>query len=114
MRIFPCNLRGMYMLLVALLSLMARVQAASFVVEKSSVKFTSTSPGSTYSGSFPSAIGDFGIPQYGGMLVGKIGFSQTNPLGCNQYTARPGNADIVLVDRGVCYFVEKVTLYTRA
>lgn len=80
------------------------VKAASFVVERSQMRVT----GDGFSASFPSAIGDFGIPNYGAILVGQVAFIPENAAGCSEFfTSLPAEKDILLVDRGSCYFVEK-------
>lgn len=50
----------------------------------------------------------FGIPSYGAMLVGSAAFLPANAQGCSDVVSKlPASADILLVDRGGCFFVEK-------
>lgn len=53
----------------------------------------------------------FGVPLYGGALTGEIVYMENNKMGCNvfQKPLVPVNLPVfLLVDRGDCYFVEKV------
>ena len=53
----------------------------------------------------------FGVPLYGGALTGEIVYMENNKLGCNvfQKPLVPVTLPVfLLVDRGDCYFVEKV------
>lgn len=76
-----------------------------FVVEKNSL--TVTSPESIR-GNHDSAIGNFGIPQYGGSMAGTIVYPKDNRKGCKEFDdsglpfkAKPGALPtFVLVDRG--------------
>lgn len=84
--------------------LFSMAHGASFVVERSTVRIKSEG----YAGSFASAIGDFGIPDYGAILVGQVVYRQDNAQGCSEfYGTLPEGSDILLVDRGSCFFVEK-------
>ena len=50
----------------------------------------------------------FGIPNYGAILIGQLAFVPENAAGCSDFfTALPPGTDVVLVDRGSCFFVEK-------
>ncbi|KAF2289259.1 hypothetical protein GH714_032530 [Hevea brasiliensis] len=82
-----------------------------FVVEKSSISVLS--PLSLRS-KHDSAIGNFGLPDYGGFLVGSAMYHEKEGLGCQPFdgdkpfrskTPRP---TILLLDRGECYFALKV------
>ena len=55
---------------------------AKFVVEKNSL--TVISPESI-KGTHDSAIGNFGIPQYGGSMAGTVVFPKENTKGCKGY-----------------------------
>ncbi len=53
----------------------------------------------------------FGVPLYGGALTGEIVYMENNKLGCNVFSKPlvPVTLPVfLLVDRGDCYFVEKV------
>jgi hypothetical protein len=78
----------------------------SFVVEESSL--TVTSPQSL-KGTYQSAIGNFGVPQYGGTLAGSVRYSKDKPKACDPFvdpssfkpsTSQGGRPVIALVDRG--------------
>lgn len=78
---------------------------ARFVVEKNSL--TVTSP-ETIKGTYDSAIGNFGIPQYGGSMAGTVVYPKENQKGCKEFgdfgisfQSKPGALPtFVLVDRG--------------
>lgn len=90
--------------LLGALSLLGAAHGASFVVERSQVR----ARGEGFAASFPSAIGDFGIPSYGAILSGQLAFVADNAAGCSEfYAPLPPGADVLLVDRGSCFFVEK-------
>ncbi|CAK9180848.1 unnamed protein product [Ilex paraguariensis] len=84
-----------------------------FVVEKNSL--TVTSPDSI-KGNHDSAIGNFGIPQYGGSMAGTVVYPKENRKGCRgfdefgiSFNSKPGALPtFVLVDRGDCFFALKV------
>ncbi|XP_051132627.1 vacuolar-sorting receptor 3-like [Andrographis paniculata] len=86
---------------------------ARFVVEKNSLKVTSPD---SIKGTHDSAIGNFGVPQYGGSMAGTVVYPKDNRKGCkgfddfgisfkNKAGAMP---NFVLVDRGDCFFALKV------
>lgn len=87
--------------------------SARFVVEKNSL--TVTSPDSIR-GYHDSAIGNFGIPQYGGSMAGTVVYPKDNTKGCKgfdefkiSFKAKTGSLPtFVLVDRGDCLFALKV------
>ena len=77
---------------------------ARFVVETNSVSISSPE---SLKGTYDSAIGNFGVPQYGGTLSGTVVYASDNPFACdafssaNQFKPRAGSPPtIVLVDRG--------------
>ncbi|MBA0815639.1 hypothetical protein Gohar_000399, partial [Gossypium harknessii] len=84
-----------------------------FVVEKNSL--TVTSP-EKIKGTYDSAIGNFGIPQYGGSMAGTVVYPKDNQKGCKafdefsiSFQSKPGSLPtFVLVDRGDCFFALKV------
>ncbi|KAF9596482.1 hypothetical protein IFM89_012213 [Coptis chinensis] len=81
------------------------ISTSRFVVEKNSL--TVTSPDSI-KGTHDSAIGNFGIPQYGGSMAGTVLFPKENQKGCKKFedfgvsfkTKSGGLPNFVLVDRG--------------
>ncbi|KAL4581120.1 hypothetical protein LXL04_017329 [Taraxacum kok-saghyz] len=84
-----------------------------FVVEKNSL--TVSSPESI-KGNHDTAIGNFGIPQYGGSMAGTVSYPKENRKGCREFNefgisfkAKPGTLPaFVLLDRGDCFFALKV------
>ncbi|XP_077233793.1 vacuolar-sorting receptor 3-like [Tasmannia lanceolata] len=86
---------------------------ARFIVEKNSL--TVTSP-ENIKGNYDSAIGNFGIPKYGGSMGGAVVYPKENKNGCKGYEelgisfkAKAGALpNFVLVDRGDCFFALKV------
>ncbi|KAL0547596.1 hypothetical protein IC582_017536 [Cucumis melo] len=86
---------------------------ARFVVEKNSLRVTSPEK---IRGTYDSAIGNFGIPQYGGSLAGVVVYPKENQKGCKDFSdfhisfqSKPGSLPIfVMVDRGDCLFALKV------
>ena len=87
-----------------LLALLAAAVEARFVVEKNSLMVTSPT---SLRGRRDSAIGNFGIPQYGGSMAGAVVYPKGNANACNDFDgkhpfrAKPGAMPtFVLVDRG--------------
>ncbi|KAK4418830.1 Vacuolar-sorting receptor 1 [Sesamum alatum] len=85
---------------------------ARFVVEKNSFKVASPD---SLKGVHECAIGNFGVPQYGGTLVGSVFYPKSNQKACNNFQhvdvsfkTKPGGIPIfLLADRGDCYFTLK-------
>ncbi|CAL4911935.1 unnamed protein product [Urochloa decumbens] len=83
-----------------------------FVVEKNSLKVTAPDD---LKGTYECAIGNFGVPQYGGTMVGFVAYPKANKKACKSfddfdisYKAKPGSfPTFLLVDRGDCYFTKK-------
>ncbi|GFZ16900.1 vaculolar sorting receptor 3 [Actinidia rufa] len=79
---------------------------ARFMVEKNSLAVTSPD---SIRGTHDSAIGNFGIPQYGGSMAGTVVYPKENRKGCQSFDesgtpfkSKPGALpNFVLVDRGV-------------
>eukprot|EP00249_Psilotum_nudum_P018344 c26759_g1_i1 orf=218-1303(+) len=98
-------------LLVGML-LEASTSVARFVVEKNSLSVMSPD---FLKGTYDSAIGNFGVPQYGGMLAGAVVYPDANSNACRDFVSfgisfkshAGGLPAIVLVDRGDCYFALK-------
>ncbi|XP_059462279.1 vacuolar-sorting receptor 1-like isoform X1 [Corylus avellana] len=80
-----------------------------FVVEKNSLRVTSPS----LKGAYECAIGNFGVPQYGGTMGGIVVYPKTNQKACKSFDdisfkSKPGGLPtFLLVDRGDCYFTLK-------
>lgn len=76
-----------------------------FVVEKNSLKVTSPEK---IKGVYECAIGNFGVPQYGGTLIGTVVYPKANQKACKgfdevdlSFKSRPGGLPtFLLVDRG--------------
>ncbi|KAL1329514.1 hypothetical protein HN51_046633 [Arachis hypogaea] len=86
---------------------------ARFVVEKNNLKITSPR---SLRGIYECAIGNFGVPKYGGAMIGAVVYPKANQNGCNRFegadaslfASRPGGfPTFLLVDRGECYFTLK-------
>ncbi|GAU36824.1 hypothetical protein TSUD_320610, partial [Trifolium subterraneum] len=82
-----------------------------FVVEKNSI--TVLSP-HKIRGKKDGAIGNFGLPNYGGYIIGSLVYPQKGSHGCEVFEGdkpfkfRSYRPTIVLLDRGECYFALKV------
>ncbi|KAM6578436.1 hypothetical protein CsatB_030273 [Cannabis sativa] len=76
-----------------------------FVVEKNNLRVTSPD---RIRGTHDSAIGNFGIPQYGGSMAGNVLYPKDNQKGCKEFSnfgisfqSKPGALPtFVLLDRG--------------
>ncbi|KAK2405777.1 vacuolar-sorting receptor [Trifolium repens] len=83
-----------------------------FVVEKNNLKVTSPK---SLRGIYECAIGNFGVPKYGGTMIGTVVYPKYNQNGCTKFNdadtslgSKPGSfPTFVLVDRGDCYFTLK-------
>ncbi|XP_073022476.1 vacuolar-sorting receptor 3-like isoform X3 [Primulina eburnea] len=109
-----CSTRSKGRILLGILLLIfSEFVVGRFVVEKNSLRVTSPD---SIKGIHDSAIGNFGIPQYGGSLAGTAVYPKENKKGCKSFDdfgisfkdkagALP---NFVLVDRGDCFFALKV------
>lgn len=75
-----------------------------FVVEKNNLKVTSPK---SLKGVYECAIGNFGVPKYGGAMIGTVVYPKSNHKGCksfdddSSFKSKPGSfPTFVLVDRG--------------
>jgi len=76
-----------------------------FVVEKNNLKITSPK---SLRGIYECAIGNFGVPKYGGTMIGTVVYPKLNKNGCAKFNdadtslnSKPGSfPTFVLVDRG--------------
>ncbi|XP_044393739.1 vacuolar-sorting receptor 3 isoform X2 [Triticum aestivum] len=102
--------------LLLLLAFAAAVELeARFVVEKNSLMVTSPT---ALRGRHDSAIGNFGIPQYGGSMAGAVVYPKGNSDACEAFNSgrkehlfrtKPGALpSFLLIDRGNCLFAKKV------
>ncbi|XP_040943097.1 vacuolar-sorting receptor 4 isoform X3 [Gossypium hirsutum] len=106
LRTFHHHLLQVFMLLSLISNCYAR-----FVVEKNSL--TVTSP-EKIKGTHDSAIGNFGIPQYGGSMAGVVVYPEENQKACKSFDdfwisfkSKPGSLPtFVLVDRGVAMAID--------
>lgn len=102
-------------LLLCVLVLFLECCFGRFLVEKNSLRITSPK---SLKGSYECAIGNFGVPQYGGTLVGSVVYPNVNQKGCKNFTdfsasfhSMPGNfPTFVLVDRGGEIFIGSLKL----
>ncbi|KAL8540451.1 hypothetical protein ACS0TY_001887 [Phlomoides rotata] len=100
-------------LLGFLLLILTDSVAGHFVVEKNSLRVTSPD---SIKGTHDSAIGNFGIPQYGGSMAGTVVYPKDNQKGCKSFddfgisfkAGAGAMPNFVLVDRGDCFFALKV------
>ncbi|KAL2484132.1 Vacuolar-sorting receptor 6 [Forsythia ovata] len=96
--------------LIIVLMLISSVESR-FVVEKSSVSIVS--PYDLRS-KHDAAIGNFGVPDYGGSMVGTVVYPQKGSVGCSPFDgdkpfkSKSSRPTILLLDRGECYFALKV------
>lgn len=80
-----------------------------FVVEKNNLKVTSPN---ALKGVYECAIGNFGVPQYGGTLIGTVLYPKANHKSCTTFSdvdiafkSKPGGLPIfLLADRGGYHF----------
>ncbi|KAM0866021.1 hypothetical protein ACQ4PT_042903 [Festuca glaucescens] len=107
---------GFRQLPLLLLAFVAAVEVdARFVVEKNSLMVTSPT---ALRGRRDSAIGNFGIPQYGGSMAGAVVYPKGNSDACDAFgggskeqlfRTKPGALpSFLLIDRGHCLFAKKV------
>ena len=68
--------------LLALALLLGDPAAARFVVEKNSLRVTSPA---ALRGVYECAIGNFGMPQYGGTMHGVVVYPKANAKACNPF-----------------------------
>ncbi|KAM0834463.1 hypothetical protein ACQ4PT_063607 [Festuca glaucescens] len=98
--------------LLLLLALALAVAEGRFVVEKNSLRVTSPA---ALRGVYECAIGNFGMPQYGGTMHGVVVYPKANTKGCKPFSdsglsfnPKAGGLPVfLLVDRGDCYFTTK-------
>lgn len=95
-----------WLLVLALAAgLQSQRAAARFVVEKNSLRVTSPA---ALRGVYECAIGNFGMPQYGGTMHGVVVYPKANGKACKpfadfglSYKPKPGGLPVfLLVDRG--------------
>ncbi|PQP97576.1 vacuolar-sorting receptor 7 isoform X1 [Prunus yedoensis var. nudiflora] len=100
--------------LTALLVVLAILQShvhARFVVETGSISVLYPM---NLSSKHDGAIGNFGLPDYGGSLVGAVVYPEKGSHGCEAFEgdkpfkSRNYRSSIVVLDRGGCYFALKV------
>ncbi|CAD6335947.1 unnamed protein product [Miscanthus lutarioriparius] len=86
-----------------------------FVVEKSSVRVLAPEH---IRGHHDAAIGNFGVPDYGGTLTGVVIYPDKKATGCDEFDAKfkakSRRPVILLLDRGDCYFALKAWNAQRA
>lgn len=99
--------KAAWLALLAVVALaLADAAAGRFVVEKNSIQVTSPDE---LKGKYECAIGNFGVPQYGGTLHGWVQYPKSNRKACQSFdqfdiSFKPkqagGRPNFVLVDRG--------------
>ncbi|KAG2607788.1 hypothetical protein PVAP13_4NG273100 [Panicum virgatum] len=86
-----------------------------FVVEKSSVRVLAPEH---IRGHHDAAIGNFGVPDYGGTLTGVVIYPDKKATGCaefdTKFKSKSRRPVILLLDRGECYFALKAWNAQRA
>ncbi|XVF84153.1 hypothetical protein PTKIN_Ptkin17bG0003000 [Pterospermum kingtungense] len=90
-----------------------------FPVEKNSLKVTWPE---SIKGVYECAIGNFGVPEYGGTLFGTVVYPNANQRSCKtfddfdiSFKSKPGGLPIfLLVDRGDCFFTLKAWYAQKA
>ncbi|KAL1545385.1 Vacuolar-sorting receptor 2 [Salvia divinorum] len=105
-------MREKFGVLVCVLFVLCGSCLGRFLVEKNSLKVTSPD---SLKGVYESAIGNFGVPQYGGTMTGSVFYPKSNQNGCSSFEdvetslkKKPGGIPIfLLADRGECYFTAK-------
>ncbi|XP_020580036.1 vacuolar-sorting receptor 1-like [Phalaenopsis equestris] len=83
-----------------------------FVVEKNSLRVTSPE---ALKDVYECAIGNFGVPQYGGTMMGLVVYPKANKKACKGFdefdlsfkSKAGGLPTFLLIDRGDCYFTKK-------
>ncbi|XP_010260770.1 PREDICTED: vacuolar-sorting receptor 7 [Nelumbo nucifera] len=99
-----------FLVLLLLLTVLDSSVYARFVVEKNSI--TVLSPERLRS-KHDGSIGNFGVPDYGGTMMGSVLYPDKGTNGCNSFEGdkpfkpRSSHPTIVLLDRGDCYFALK-------
>ncbi|KAE8728988.1 Vacuolar-sorting receptor 6 [Hibiscus syriacus] len=84
--------------------------SARFVVENNSIKVLSPL---SLRGKHDGSIGNFGIPDYGGFIIGSVVYPDEGANGCEPFDGQPFKSksplpSVLLLDRGDCYFALKV------
>uniref|UniRef100_A0A7I4F0X4 PA domain-containing protein n=1 Tax=Physcomitrium patens TaxID=3218 RepID=A0A7I4F0X4_PHYPA len=98
-------------LLAAAVMLAVELVSGNFVVEENSLAVMSPE---SLKGTYRSAIGNFGVPKYGGTLSGVVIYPTVNMKGCGKFPHdhfRSNSGErpkFALIDRGDCYFATKV------
>ncbi|KAG6491517.1 hypothetical protein ZIOFF_046449 [Zingiber officinale] len=102
----------------ALLVVLTMISSASgrFVVEKNGVRVIRPEH---IRGRHEGAIANFGVPHYGGTMVGAVMYPEKNSTACDAFGGTPFKSRtrrpvILLVDRGDCYFALKAWNAQRA
>lgn len=113
-------MRGKAGILVCVWFLVCGSCLGRFVVEKNSLRVTSPA---SIKGVYECAIGNFGVPQYGGNMMGVVMHPNANQKACGSFDdvnvslkSKPGHMPVfVLVDRGgkipKCHVLLIVSVY---
>ncbi|XP_015067102.1 vacuolar-sorting receptor 6 [Solanum pennellii] len=109
----PANMAALFFQLLFFSLIVSNVVLiqARFIVEKNSISVLS--PYSMHS-KHDASIGNFGVPDYGGSLVGTVVYPSKGANGCAEFDgdkpfkSKGHRPNILLLDRGDCYFALKV------
>ncbi|KAF0904884.1 hypothetical protein E2562_038609 [Oryza meyeriana var. granulata] len=97
-----------FLIVVVMVAVAAVPVMGRFVVEKSSVRVLAPEH---IRGHHDAAIGNFGVPDYGGTLTGVVVYPDKKATGCVEFDAKFKSKSrrpvILLLDRGECYFALK-------
>ncbi|GJN39044.1 hypothetical protein PR202_gb28138 [Eleusine coracana subsp. coracana] len=108
-------LSGHVIMLAVASFLMAAMVQGRFVVEKSSVRVLAPEH---IRGHHDAAIGNFGVPDYGGTLTGVVIYPEKKATGCvdfdTKFKSKSRRPVILLLDRGECFFALKAWNAQRA
>ncbi|KAL9301692.1 Vacuolar-sorting receptor 5 [Arabidopsis thaliana] len=105
----PSNKGTVLALILALTMVVVNGFSARFFVEKSSLTvLNSWEMGAKHD----AAIANFGLPKYGGFMIGSVVYAGQDAYGCNSFNktfnTKSPYPKILLIDRGVCNFALKI------
>jgi len=105
----PSNKGTVLALILALTMVVVNGFSSRFFVEKSSLTvLNSWEMGAKHD----AAIANFGLPKYGGFMIGSVVYAGQDAYGCNSFNktfnTKSPYPKILLIDRGVCNFALKI------
>lgn len=101
---FMANYLGICVVLFVLAGSSSVIVEGRFVVEKSSIRVIS--PYDLRSSKHDAAIANFGVPGYGGSMIGSVVYPSNASFGCNPFDgdkpfkSKSSHPTILLLDRG--------------